>query len=154
MTLYFPYYSYLARTTVEDVARVEGQTYICSERREDTVPTPKDGIAPILGNWKSPQVMDKELTKKFTGCMKGNVYRWLLFTNLLNYFAKCSSPVPVIILIKMLPCAFIMYSIYIMHALTSFHYKIFTVNKECVLSLLDTVPSQLVQYMYQYLVVV
>ena len=65
--------SYLARTTVEDVARVESQTFICSERKEDTVPTSKEGVAPILGNWKSPQIMDKELTEKFTGCMKGEM---------------------------------------------------------------------------------
>lgn len=30
-------------------------------------------MVPILGNWRSPQIMDKELTEKFTGCMKGEI---------------------------------------------------------------------------------
>ena len=64
-------YSYYARTSPADVARVEKQTFVCTEKKEDTVPTPKEGVESKLGNWKDPDEMDKELDKKFTGCMKG-----------------------------------------------------------------------------------
>ncbi len=50
---------------------MEKQTYVCTERREDTVPTPMDGEDSKLGNWKDSKEMDKELKTKFTGCMKG-----------------------------------------------------------------------------------
>lgn len=63
--------SYLAQTSPADVARVEKQTYICSDRREDTIPTPMDGVKSSLGNWMSPADMDIDLDAKFTGCMKG-----------------------------------------------------------------------------------
>ena len=63
--------SYLARTTPGDVARVEKQTYVCTEKKEDAVPTAKEGAKSKLGNWKSPAEMDKELDTKFPGCMKG-----------------------------------------------------------------------------------
>ena len=63
--------SYIARTTPEDVARVEKQTFVCSDKKEDAVPTPKEGVESKLGNWKSPADMDKELDAKFPGCMQG-----------------------------------------------------------------------------------
>ncbi len=44
---------------------------MCSEKKEDTVPTPKEGVKSKLGNWMDPTEMDAELDKKFTGCMKG-----------------------------------------------------------------------------------
>ena len=64
-------HSYLARTTPEDVARVEKQTYVCTEKKEDAVPEPKPGVESKLGNWKSPSDMDAELNTKFPGCMEG-----------------------------------------------------------------------------------
>ena len=64
-------YSYLATTAKEDVARVEKQTYICSDKREDALPTPKQGCESKLGHWKAPSEMDIDLSEKFTGCMKG-----------------------------------------------------------------------------------
>ena len=71
-------YSFYARTSPSDVARVERQTYVCTENKADTVPTPKEGIVSSLGNWKSVAQMDSELNSKFTGCMKGNeVVMWM-----------------------------------------------------------------------------
>lgn len=65
--------SSLARTEPGDVARVEKQTYVCTEKKEDAVPTPKEGVESKLGNWKSPSDMDAELEHKFPGCMRGKV---------------------------------------------------------------------------------
>lgn len=50
---------------------MEKQTYVCTQNRDDTVPTPKEGVESMLGNWKHPDEMDKELEEKFTGCMQG-----------------------------------------------------------------------------------
>lgn len=63
--------SYLALTSKADVARVEANTFICSEKKEDTVPPTRDGLPSKLGNWMAPKDMDKRLEEYFTGCMKG-----------------------------------------------------------------------------------
>lgn len=54
--------SYLTRTDPADVARVEKQTYICSEKEID---------AGITNNWVEPSKMRKTMEENFTGCMKG-----------------------------------------------------------------------------------
>lgn len=54
--------SYLARSTADDVARIEDRTFICSSKQEDAGPT---------NNWRDPKEMLEELRMHFKGCMKG-----------------------------------------------------------------------------------
>ena len=53
---------YLHRTAVNDVARVEGRTYICTKTKED---------AGTINNWMAPDEMYAKLKGLFTGSMKG-----------------------------------------------------------------------------------
>lgn len=63
--------SWLARTNPADTARVESKTFICTNNRSDTIPTPKNGVKGTLGNWMSPETMDEVVEDRFNGCMKG-----------------------------------------------------------------------------------
>ncbi|XP_016941056.3 phosphoenolpyruvate carboxykinase [GTP] [Drosophila suzukii] len=62
---------WLARTNPADVARVESKTFICTDRREETIPTPLEGVKGALGNWISPSDMEAAVQQRFPGCMKG-----------------------------------------------------------------------------------
>ncbi len=53
---------YLHRTAVNDVARVEGRTFICTSKKED---------AGNINNWMDPKECYAKLTKLYTGSMQG-----------------------------------------------------------------------------------
>ena len=53
---------YLHRTAVNDVARVEGRTFICTPTKED---------AGNINNWMDPTEMYAKLHKLYKGSMKG-----------------------------------------------------------------------------------
>ncbi len=53
---------YLHRTAVNDVARVEGRTFICTTKKED---------AGNINNWMAPADCYAKLSKLYTGAMKG-----------------------------------------------------------------------------------
>lgn len=63
--------SWLSRTNPADTARVESKTLICTEKKNDAIPTPKSGVKGTLGNWISPAEMTKAVKERFTACMKG-----------------------------------------------------------------------------------
>ena len=52
---------YLHRTAVNDVARVEGRTFICTSKKED---------AGNINNWMDPKECYAKLSKLYTGSMK------------------------------------------------------------------------------------
>lgn len=63
--------SWLTKTDPRDVARVESKTFISTPKKSDTIPTPRDGVKGTLGNWMSPEDMDKAIDERFPGCMRG-----------------------------------------------------------------------------------
>lgn len=62
---------WLARTNPGDVARVESKTFICTEKKEETVPIIKENVQGKLGNWISEEDMKVAVADRFPGCMRG-----------------------------------------------------------------------------------
>ncbi|XP_031620284.1 phosphoenolpyruvate carboxykinase [GTP] [Contarinia nasturtii] len=62
---------YLARTNPADVARVESKTFICTNRRDEAIPTAKLNVDGKLGNWISENDMKMAISNRFPGCMRG-----------------------------------------------------------------------------------
>jgi len=62
---------YAVRTNPADVARVESKTVICSQKKEDAIPTPAEGVKGTVGHWADPAETEKKLLDLFDGCMKG-----------------------------------------------------------------------------------
>ena len=56
--------SFLARSDINDVARVEGQTFICCQNPADAGPT---------NNWKHPTEIHHKLRDLFRRCMTGRI---------------------------------------------------------------------------------
>lgn len=64
---------YICRTDPADVARVEGKTFICTRDKHETIPRSRPGAKGGLGQWISPEELDKELADRFPGCMAGRM---------------------------------------------------------------------------------
>ncbi|MFH4981253.1 hypothetical protein AB6A40_007962 [Gnathostoma spinigerum] len=63
--------NWIVRTDPQDVARVEGKTWIVTPDKYETVCHTPPGIEPIMGHWMDPAQFEKELDERFPGCMKG-----------------------------------------------------------------------------------
>ena len=71
---------WLARTNPADVARVESKTFICTDKMEEAIPIPREGVKGQLGNWMSPEDYEKAVKERFPGCMKGRVMYVVAFS--------------------------------------------------------------------------
>lgn len=50
---------------------MESKTFISTEKKSETIPTPKNGVKGALGNWIAPADMDAAIKERFTSCMIG-----------------------------------------------------------------------------------
>lgn len=66
--------SYLARSDPGDVARVEGETYICTEKEEDVIAEGAQRLPAAKRegpNWMPEKTMDLKMKSRLGGSMKG-----------------------------------------------------------------------------------
>ncbi|PIK59026.1 Phosphoenolpyruvate carboxykinase [Apostichopus japonicus] len=61
---------WLAVTDPRDVARVEKKTIISTQFKRDTIPTMKEGVECLTGQWMSPDQLQGAFQERFPGCMK------------------------------------------------------------------------------------
>ena len=62
---------YICRTDPRDVARVESKTFLVTKDKHESVAHSREGTSGVLGLWKSPEEMKKEVDIRFPGCMRG-----------------------------------------------------------------------------------
>ena len=53
------------------MARVESKTYVVTKDKHQTVPRALEGAKGGMGQWMSPEVMQKEMDDRFRNCMAG-----------------------------------------------------------------------------------
>jgi len=63
--------SYICSTDPQDVARVEGKTFICTKNKHTSVARSRAGAKGGLGLWLSPEEAKKEMDERWPGCMAG-----------------------------------------------------------------------------------
>ena len=54
------------------MARTESKTFLVTDHKYESIPTPAEGVKGTLGNWMSPEDLDREVDVRFPGCMKGD----------------------------------------------------------------------------------
>jgi phosphoenolpyruvate carboxykinase (GTP) len=62
---------YICRTDPRDVARVESKTFLITNEKYESVAHSREGVSGVLGLWKSPHDIKKEIDARFPGCMNG-----------------------------------------------------------------------------------
>ncbi|XP_067927791.1 phosphoenolpyruvate carboxykinase, cytosolic [GTP]-like isoform X2 [Watersipora subatra] len=62
---------WLALTDPRDVARMESKTYIVTDDKRTTTPTPMEGVDGKLAKWLAPEEYAEKFQSRFPGCMKG-----------------------------------------------------------------------------------
>ena len=67
--------SYICSTDPQDVARVEGKTFICTKNKHTSVARSRPGAKGGLGLWLSPEEAKKEMDDRWPGCMAGGFVR-------------------------------------------------------------------------------
>ncbi|CAF3476632.1 unnamed protein product [Rotaria sp. Silwood1] len=62
---------YICRTDPRDVARVESKTFLITKDKHESVAHSREGVSGVLGLWKSPDEIKKDIDDRFPGCMSG-----------------------------------------------------------------------------------